>query len=264
MVIDALQKEDQYKDDHYVFYHGQPSTLGFEQRLFSWLVTKESDAIMPIIYPLPQTKDERIAEEKKLSDTGEVMYYGYGERVRSLYAVIDLFSNITLRLTVQNAAASSMPSITIEQVCRDAHREQVCAQFKNELNALKKEYDNLNQKGQLLQFRVKKDKLEKFVFPSPEGSNDVVTKDFLNLRSIVNAFQSDPEKIKHQGYSVGITISSALRDPNSGIKCSIINSVEPAEWAEYEKKEKVLRNKIEQYLNREQKTPAKSLMDYFR
>ena len=67
MVMGALDKEDQYKDDYYFFYHGQPSRLGFQQRLFSWLVTQREDVDLPVIYPIPRTKEEQIKDEIMLS-----------------------------------------------------------------------------------------------------------------------------------------------------------------------------------------------------
>jgi hypothetical protein len=258
MVVDALNKEDKYQDDYYVFYHGQPSTLGFQQRLFSWLVTKNDEAILPIIYPLPRTKQEQLADEELLNKRKGSMYHQGGDRTHSLYAVVDLFSNITLRLAACDSSCATMPSITTEQACQDAHQEKMYASFKNELEELEHAYDKLHKKGQLLQFRVKKDKLEQYVFASKDQvSLQVEGRDYVSdLRSILHIFRNNPEKIMNRDFSVGISIGSHLSDPKSGIACSIINSVDPTEWAVYEKKEKALKNKIDHYLKTGQQVKA--------
>ena len=61
-------------------------------------------------------------------------------------------------------------------------------------------------------------------------------------------------------FSIGISIGSNLYTPNSGIACSIINSVDPEEWATYKKKEKVLRSKIDDFLKTQQ--PARKKLSY--
>jgi hypothetical protein len=266
MVIDALHKEGAYKDNYYIFYHGQPSKLGFQQRLFSWLVTKKDDMILPVIYPLPQTKQEKDAEIIELSKRmGSMAGYG-GERIHNLYAVINLFSNITLSLAATNSSPAPMPIITTQQAFTYAHQEQIYTEFKNELKALEHEYNKLHQKGQLLQFRVKKDQLEQYVFPSNDQESLQVegTGKVFDIRSIMSIFNNNPEKIINSNFSVGISIGSFLSDPNSGITCSIINSADPNEWAVYEKKEHELRNKIDRYLETSKNPQPKSYMNIFK
>lgn len=256
MVIDALQKEDIYKDSHYIFYHGQPSKLGFQQRLFSWFATKSDDKIVPFIYQLPRTEQEEITDYKKMSERKGRMYGRAGERFYTLYAVADLFSNVTLRYAARGMAAVDMPSITTEQTCKNAHQEKVYALFKDEIEALEQDYNKLHKKGQLLQFRVKKDKLEQFVFSSGDGGYDLKLKDgskIFDLRTMLDIYRKNPEKIEKTDFAFGITIGSPLIDPTSGIECSIINSVDPKEWANYQKKEKALRHKINSYVKAEQK-----------
>lgn len=269
MVIDALDKEDRYKDDYYFFYHGQPSRLGFQQRLFSWLVTQRDDIDLPIIYPIPQTKEEHIRDEATIGKKKRSMYDTEG-RTYNLYAGLDLFSNkYPLKFAAFDLSAlGSMPSVTTEQACNNAQREGVYKEFKPELDALENEYTKLNKKGQLLQFRIRKDRLEEHAFASGDnaGSSRIKGRGTVSdLRTIVDVFYDTPEKVLDADvFSVGISIGSNLYTPNSGIECSIINSVDPTEWAAYEKKEKALRNKIEQYMNPKKPEKQKSFMDFFR
>jgi len=243
MVMTALQTEEHNKDNYYTLYHGQSSKLGFQQRWFSWLNNPEGDSMLPVIYPMPETQEGRVKEDTDIMNYRRMIYFS-GNRPPALYAVGPLFTNITMRLAVLNSAAGSIPSITIKETFEDAYRLGVYYHFKSQLEKLEKMYKKLHQKGQLVQFNIKKDKINDFVFLSGDGGETVFIEGIGETKDaglVLDALRNNPEKIKTHGYSFGVAITSHLADPSSGIKCSIINSADPAEWAAYQQKEQALR-----------------------
>lgn len=257
MVMEALNTEAQYSDDYYVFYHGQSSKLGFQQRLFSWLVTRKDNVMLPLIYPIPQDQFVASFDLKNLQQGTMPKYWSNDDkRPNYLYAGIGLFQhNYPLWLVSNNSSAQPTPSITTETACKDAHQEAVYKQFKNELDSLENEYKKLDKEGQLLQFRIKKNRLRDYVFNSNDNMGVLELKDgrkISDIGEVVDSFSNQPELVAPNSFAFGIAINSDLYKPDSGIKCSIINSVDPDQWKVYEQKERMLRNKIEHYLKKQE------------
>lgn len=260
LVMNALQAEDKNKKEgYYTFYHGQPYGLGYHQRWFSWLNDMNDTKpglLLPVVYNIPNTQKGRDAEEKAtdlvINAKNWVGLRTEGrEHPLALFTTENLFKNITLPLVVQNISTAPKPTLTIEQTFQDAHEYGAYTQFKKRLEALEKEYLSLSDKGQLLQFAVRKDHLKDIVFPSGDSPRPAIKVDgsmqeIHDPLILLDTLEKSPEKVQLPG-SFGIVATSRLKN-TEGVKCRAFNAVDPAKWAEYEKKERALRDDIKHYI----------------
>jgi len=205
-------------------------------------------------YPLPRTTKEKLEHREQEAKRVGSFYQPGGEQPYIAYSVADLFSNITLDLTRRNICCAETPKITIEKTCQDARRGEVYTVFKKELEQLAQNYYALDKKGQLLQFRVKKNKLDQYFFRNKGHTLRIEGQEHdSDIHTLLELFTTTPsEKIHGKNMEFAVAVRSPLQDPNSGIACSIINSADPKEWAAYLEKEKALRNKIDRYFEEKQ------------
>jgi hypothetical protein len=118
---------------------------------------------------------------------------------------------------------------------------------------LEKEYKRLSNRGQLLQFAIRKDKVRDFVVPAAGPVAEVEIDGKMQKTNdallILDTLKKNPEKVITPA-SFLIAVTSRLKN-SDGVKCRALNAVNPKLWAEYEEKEQALRRDIKQYLKME-------------